>query len=306
MPDALNSSMHLNLRQLEIFRAVAESGSIRAASRRVHLTQPAVTHAVRELERCVGAPLFTRDVKGVIPTDVGEALLRRTHLLFNEVQRMKDEILQVRDGTGGRLSIAFSSASAQLLPVALERFRALRPSVTLDLHEISQPDVDAKMRIGRYDFAVISDWGETAYDGLVSDFLFEQPLAVVARTGHPLAQVRSVSRLQHCTWLISPGYGLPMLRKIFAAKRLKPPTDVITCQSAIPLITLLYRTDAVALISGGRQGLRGAAQGLTKLPIMGALDSIRISVIYPEVQALSPAATVFIDCLRIASTLPKR
>lgn len=80
----------------------------------------------------------------------------------------------------------------------------------------------------------------------------------------------------------------------------------MACKSAIRLITLLHRTDSVALISGRRHGLRDTAQGLKKPPIVGALDSIRISIIFPKAQARSPAATLLNYCLRIASTLPKK
>ncbi|REN07124.1 LysR family transcriptional regulator, partial [Mycobacterium tuberculosis] len=67
--------------------AVAEAGSIRAAARGSALTQPAMTYAIRELEQSVGAQLLVRSAKGVVPTEIGQALLRRARLLSNEVRR---------------------------------------------------------------------------------------------------------------------------------------------------------------------------------------------------------------------------
>lgn len=90
------------------------------------------------------APLFARSVKGVVPTEIGPAPLRRTHLLFNEVRRTKDEIAQLRDGTGGRLCVAFSSATTQSPPQALMDFRRQRPRVSLE-----PPDARSAGRSGR-------------------------------------------------------------------------------------------------------------------------------------------------------------
>lgn len=300
-PSAFAAASYPSLRQLEIFRAVAEAGSIRSAARRLGLTQPAVTHAVRELERVVGAPLFARSVKGVAPTEIGAALLRRSHLLFNEVRRTQEEIAELRDGTGGRLSIAFSSTAAQLLPTALTDFRSRRPGVALELQELTWPSTDERWHGGDYDFAVISESGEPTHDGLAHEVLLEQPLIVVARQGHPQAGARSLSSLQHCLWLV-PGYGRALLQRLFAARRTAAPIDVIACQSTHMALMLLYQTDALALLAGSLASGQAMSSGLVRLPLPGPpLATLRISLLVRDSQALTPAARVFIDCLRLAA-----
>lgn len=294
----------MSLRQLDIFRAVAESGSIRSAARQVHLTQPAVTHAVRELERSLGAQLFVRSVKGVVTTDIGAALLRRSHVLFNEVRRTHDEIVQLRDGTGGHLCIAFSSAAGQLLPDALADFRARRPGVALDLHEITWPSADERWRGGGYDFAVVSESEAPPDDDLTRELLLELPLVVVARAGHPMARTRSLARLHACTWLV-PGYGRALLDRLFGPQGVAPPTDVIACQSTQLALMLLHRTDALALMTGAMLATRGFAHGLVRLPVPGPLASVRISLLLRDPNALTPAARLFVACLRqVASHHP--
>lgn len=301
MSSAASPSLHLSLRQLEIFRAVAESGSIRSAARRVHLTQPAVTHAVRELERSVGASLFVRSVKGVVPTEIGRALLQRSHRLFNELRRAEDEIAQLRDGTGGRLAIAFSSAAVRLLPAALEDFRQRRPGVGLELQEITWPSLDDRWHRGGYDFAVVSEWGDAGEDGLQRELLLEQQLVVAARTGHPLAGARSLAALQQGLWVV-PGYGQALLQRLFAARRMAPPADVIACQSTQVALTLLQRMDAFALLSGNMLSGADGTRQLVKLPLPGPpLATLRITLLLRDAEALTPAARVFIDCLRAAA-----
>ncbi len=302
--DSPAASLHLSLRQLEIFRAVAESGSIRSAARHVHLTQPAVTHAVRELERQVGAPLFARSVKGVVPTELGLALLRRSRLLFNEVRRTQDEIVQMRDGTGGRLTVAFSSTATQLLPEALTEFRALRPGVSLELAELSWPNTDERWHGGGYDFAVVSEpvgMEPPGDDGMVREVLLDWPLVVVARRGNPLAQARSLRSLQDALWLV-PGYGLPLLHDLFAARRLAAPTDVIACQSTLMALTLLQRTDALALMARNVfDGSDPAFGGVVALPLPAPLAVLHVTLLQRQAQPMTPAAQLFADCLRRAA-----
>ena len=293
---------HLSLRQLEIFRAVAEAGSIRAAARRVHLTQPAATHAVRELERAMDAQLFTRSVKGVGLTEIGESLLRRTRLLFNELARTHEEISQLRDGTGGRLSIAFSSAATALITDALDDFRRQRPAAELELQELSWPSVDERWRDGGYDLAVVSEYGDPGDDGLHRETLKEFPLTVTAREGHPLAGSRSMAKLQDCTWLV-PGYGLALLQRLFAAQRCPgAPASVIACQSTLMALTLLRRTDALALLSVELLRDTQLTAGLMTLPVPVPQARIRLSLLVREPESLTPAARLFVQCLRQAAT----
>ncbi|MDM0033784.1 LysR family transcriptional regulator [Variovorax sp. J22P271] len=289
-------SPHLTLRQLQIFRAVAESGSIRSASRQVHLTQPAVTHAVRELERSLGSPLFARSVKGVVPTAIGTALLRRTHLLFNEVRRTKEEIAQLRDGVGGRLCVAFSGAASQLLPEALVEFRLRRPGVVLELRELSLPSTDERWLGVDCDFALISELDD-ANDGFERELLLEQPLVVRARASHPQADTRSLRLLQQCTWLV-PSYGPVLLRRLFEAQGLPPPTDVIACQTSQLAMTLLHRTDALAFMVDDPLGGGWSTLGLVQLPLPGPIAMLRITLLVPDARALTPVARLFIECLR--------
>jgi LysR family transcriptional regulator of abg operon len=288
---------NLSLRQLEIFCAVAESGSIRAASRRVHLTQPAVTHAVRELERAIDVPLFTRSVKGVGLTEVGTALLRHARQLFGQLAHTQEHITQLRDGTGGRLSIAFSSAAAVLLPDTLEAFRAQRPGVELELQELSWPGMDERWRSGGYDFALVSEYEAPVGDGLHHENLRDLPLAVVARAGHPLAGVRSLARLQGCTWVV-PGYGKALLSDLFGPKRQPAPAEVISCQSMQLAFTLLRRTDALALVSVGVLADPQYGAGLVRVPVPVPLARIRLSLLLRDPDALTPAARLFVHCLR--------
>ncbi|MCP3394974.1 LysR substrate-binding domain-containing protein [Bradyrhizobium sp. CCGB12] len=287
----------MSLRQLRAFKTVAEAGGIREAARRLQLTQPAVTHAVRELERGLGATLFIRSSAGVQLTEIGAALLQRAHLVLSEVQRTHDEITQLRDGTGGQLCVAVSSAAATYaLAPAVSAFRKLRPGVAIELHELTWAATDERWRNGFFDFAVVSEVGDAA-DEWERELLFQMPLAIVVRAKHPLVRTRSIHRLADSMWAV-PTYGPEVLRRIFEANQAAPPRDIMVCQTLAVLLPLVRQIDAVGIVSGWLFRNRAAAQGLIPLGYAHLLPKARVSIVMRDSSSLTPAARLFRECLK--------
>lgn len=290
----------MNLRQLDTFKAVAETGSIRAAARLLCLTQPAVTHTVRELEQSVGALLLRRSVKGVELTDLGTALLKRAHLVLNEVRRTQEEIIQLRDGVGGSLCIAFSSIAAmRVLTPALKAFRAMRPQVALELHEVTLPAVQDQWQNGKYDFAVLSELAEHEEDSFERSVLFSTPLVVAARARHPQVKATSILELRNAFWLV-PGYGQKVLNQIFGVKNMAPPDDVIFCQSSSFALDIMRQSDAVGIFSSLIFQDPFMSRGLVALDLVDKLPKARVSIVVRNSASLTPAGKVFIQCLKNA------
>jgi DNA-binding transcriptional LysR family regulator len=290
-------SMQMSLRQLRAFKTVAEAGSIREAARTLQLTQPAVTHAVRELERGLGTALFIRSSAGVRLTEIGTALLRRAHLVLAEVQRTHDEITQLRDGTGGQLCVAVSSAAATYaLAPAVSAFRRLRPGVAIELHELTWVATDERWRNGFFDFAVVSEVGDAA-DEWERELLFQMPLAIIVRAKHPLVRARSIVRLADSMWVV-PTYGPEVLRRVFEASKGAPPRDMMVCQTLAVLLPLVRQTDAVGIVSGWLFRNRAAARGLTPLGNTQQLPKARVSIVMRDSSLLTPAARLFRECLK--------
>jgi DNA-binding transcriptional LysR family regulator len=292
----------MSLRQLRAFRTVAESGGIREAARRLHLTQPAVTHTVRELERILGTALFVRSSAGVSLTEIGAALLRRAHLVLAEVQRTHDEITQLRDGTGGRLCVVVSSAAATYaLAPAMKAFRSLRPGVAIELHESTWVDTDERWQNGFFDFAVASEVGD-AVDGWEREPLFQMPLTLFARSKHPLARTRSILRLADSMWVV-PTYGPEVLGHVFEASKGVLPRDIVVCQTVAVMWPLILQNDAVGMASGWLFRNRAMTRGLTPLACTQKLPKARISIVMRDASSLTPAARLFMKCLKEAAAL---
>ena len=92
-----NTDRRLKLRDLQVFQAAAETGSMAKAAAHMAITQPAVSYAISELEHAVGVPLLDRTSQGVTPTVYGRALLERSAIVFNELRHGISEIASLAD-----------------------------------------------------------------------------------------------------------------------------------------------------------------------------------------------------------------
>jgi DNA-binding transcriptional LysR family regulator len=148
----------LSLRELDVFRRVMELGTITAAAEALHISQPAVSRILQQAEKRVGFALFLRRNKRLLPTAEAHALFPETIAVFaalDTVQRRSDEL---QSGQGGVLRIAAISAFANaLLPVAVERFRATRPEVSVTLQVMSALQVATALAHHQADLGFIID-----------------------------------------------------------------------------------------------------------------------------------------------------
>ncbi|WP_225784285.1 LysR family transcriptional regulator [Xenophilus sp. Marseille-Q4582] len=294
----------MNLRHLEIFKAVAEAGSLRAAARQAALTQPALTYAIRELERSVRAPLLVRSSAGVVPTPIGEVLLRRAQGLLAEVRRTEEELAWLRDGVAGSLRVALSSfAMASLLPAALQDFRRQQPGVSLDLQEFSG-EASQLWAHREFDLAVLSEMQAppgAAADDTQRELLLEFPLRVVARTGHPLGRARSFGRLGAAMWVV-PGYAVQALHRLLPADAQPAAApDIIRCHSIHLGLTLVRKADALSLVAQSLFDNQRLSRGLVALRLKEPLPTVQLSLLTPAQRRPGSAGQVFMACIRRAA-----
>jgi DNA-binding transcriptional LysR family regulator len=128
--------MHIELRQLRYFVAVAEEMHFGRAAQRLHMTQPPLSQSIQALEALLGTPLFARTSRSVTLTPAGAALLPHARQLLLDAQALPDLARRAAAGESGRLSLAFvSTADYSVLPPFLRQFRAAYPQVQIELRE---------------------------------------------------------------------------------------------------------------------------------------------------------------------------
>ncbi|MEU5695560.1 LysR family transcriptional regulator [Actinosynnema sp. NPDC020468] len=182
--------MDLDTRALRLLVAVADTGSFTAAGTRLGLTQSAVSHAVRGVERQVGAVLFSRGRTGARPTPAGDRALVHARQILRQLDLLRAEarIAAAGEVTGVLRVAAFRTAAAHLLPAALDRlttrFPGVRPTVSI-VPELGRGTA-GEAADGRVDLAIATYSDRTPPPpGTVHGDLFTEPYLLAHPTGHP-------------------------------------------------------------------------------------------------------------------------
>lgn len=181
----------LNLRQLEYFVAAAESGSVTAAASHLHLSQSAVSTALADLERALGAQLFLRHPRGVALTRTGESILARSRRLLSGVEDLHDTARSAQESLVGRLTVGcYTTLSPIVLPAIIDRFTRAHPAVDLDLVEGSHDELEVLLRSGVLDLALLYHYGfrDRERDDLERSTVTNSPPYVLVPAGHALAE----------------------------------------------------------------------------------------------------------------------
>lgn len=260
----------MKLNQIRNVLAVAERGSLRSAARHLGIAQPAITRSIRELEHELGSSLFERHATGVALTSIGEAFVRRASAIEAELQRVKDEVMQLRGEGTGSVTVSLSTAShLVLLPRVLSTFHQRYPNVTLKVIEGLYPAIEADLHSGLIDFYV-GPLSESATSGDIdAEFLFNNTRVIVGRKGHPLAAATCLDELVDATW-ITTAVTVKIqeeLDPLFAGAGLPTPRVAVEAHSGLSMIITVAYSDHLAMLP--RQWLEFA-------PAAQLLDRIRL------------------------------
>lgn len=178
--------MHFDLRDLELFVAVAEAGSIAKAAEHCHTVASAVSKRLSDLEAGYGATLLVRSSKGVAPTAAGLALLARARAVLHQAGQLDLELRGYSAGIRGQVRVfANISAIVEFLPSALASFLSAHPEVQVHLEEHVSGDVARAIADNLADLGIVSEI--STEDGLTMIPFREDELVLIVRPDHPLA-----------------------------------------------------------------------------------------------------------------------
>ncbi|MCW1884558.1 LysR family transcriptional regulator [Luteolibacter flavescens] len=175
----------MELRQVQLFLAAAEEGSITAAARKMNLTQPALSRQIKALEEELDVELFTRGAHSVALTAAGRVLVEEGRKLVERAERV---VKMVRaESAGEPLRIGYApSLAGPLLGLALERFSQVHPRARVQLHDCSSAEMREGLLSGKFDVVVTVPWEGDA--GAVQWTQVRQhPMRLAAPMSHPFA-----------------------------------------------------------------------------------------------------------------------
>jgi LysR family transcriptional regulator, low CO2-responsive transcriptional regulator len=193
--------MHITLRQLQVFEAAARLGGYTRAAETLHLSQPAVSMQIRQLEEQAGMPLFDQIGKKVHLTDAGRTLYKHAQSILAQVHEAQLEFEEMRGVRRGQLNITIASTANYFAPRLLAAFCQRHPEVKVSLDVSNREHILELLNETDKDLAIMGRPPEAS--DLVAHPFMENPLVVIAAPDHPLAQARDIplARLNEETFI---------------------------------------------------------------------------------------------------------
>ena len=246
----------MDLRQLKHFVAVLEHGNMLRAAETIHVTQPALSKSIRNLEDQLGVKLLERSPRGVSPTRYGLQLLDRAKLILNQTLRAEAEIRDLMDGVRGHLNIGFGANFAGfMLPRAILKVLE-RPGVTASI--VSRPfdELLPMLRQGELDLAVVVFPPEYPEEEFVYEPLIVSRFKCVCRPQHPLVGKRGrigLAELAGQDWIVfdRPQTTANLFMSAFVNGDVLPPNPVIQTSSVFFLKAALRQGDYLSFVPPG-------------------------------------------------------
>jgi DNA-binding transcriptional LysR family regulator len=294
----------LRFRDLQVFFAIVECGSMAKAAARLEMTQPAVSEIVAALESAFAAQLFDRSSRGVEPTIYGRALLKRGLAAFDELKQGIRDIQFLADPATGEVSFAcVDSISATILPT-VKSFCLEFPRVALRVDNVAMPTGDLReLQARKVDFvltrlSVPNPFG----DDMNTEILLDDPPVVAAGANSPWARRRKIdlSELVDEPWICTPRDTLTtmLIEEIFRASGLPVPRARVTTYSVLLRTHLLARGNFLAALPRSMLRLNAEGIDLRELPVKLPRRSFPIVIVTLKNRVLSAAAQLFLERLR--------
>jgi DNA-binding transcriptional LysR family regulator len=257
-------------RQLGALSAVVELGNYSAAARARRTSQSSVHRSAKELEKLLGIALFERTSFGLTPTRDAQRLARRVRLAFGELAQAQAEVRALQGGASGRTVIAaLPLARSYIVPATLLEFSQAHPHHGVEIIDGTYANLLASLRGGESDILIGALRDPAPGGDVVQEHLFDDPLAIIARAGHPLAGRRpTVASLRKYQW-IAPRRGSPLraqFDELLATSGAKAPVAALECNSLAAARAFLLESDRLMLLSAHQIHYEMRAGLLVALP----------------------------------------
>lgn len=285
---------NVTLRQLRTFAEVARRQSFTAAAKALHLTQPAVSMQMRQLEDAAGLPLVERLGRRIHLTDAGRELLPYAGGIADLLREAEDAMNALQGIGGGELSIAVTSTAKYFAPRLLAEFRRRHPEVRLRLAVSNRESVVRALTDNTVDLAVMGR-PPRGLDTEAAAFA-KHPISVIAAPDHPLAGRRRLplEALAGETFIIRErGSGTRAAMEHVFAERAFRARETLEMSSNETIKQAVMAGMGVAFLSTHTIGLELRAGRLVLLAVSGLPVMREWYVIHRRGKRLSPAAQAF-------------
>lgn len=299
----------IDLRHMRHALALAEERNFGRAAKRIGISQPTLSRSIQTLEEGVGAPLFDRFSREVLPTELGRVFLGRAASIVAEADDLEREMAAQLGLESGVLRVAVGPyVAAVLLGAILGRFSDLHPALRIEVAEVSGARMLEVLGSGKVEVLI----GERVLFRDSDEFVVE-PLRrrfgdYICRAGHPILEQDSVHVLDIlayplATTDISPEAWVRILGEDageFDPVTLADRAWKVRCQSLVAIAELVAGSDAIGMFSRAMIRRELAEGSLAVIPFEGTKPSADWGIVRRRGRTLSPAAEAFIEAVREA------
>jgi DNA-binding transcriptional LysR family regulator len=297
---------NLRPRHLHLLVALDDFRNIGKVAASLHVTQPAVSKSLAELEKGLGIKLFERTARGVNPTAYGECLIRHARTLLTDLTQARDELRGLMSGTAGNLRIgALSTAAHSFLPHSLALLKKRSPNTNVVVNEGTMESLLPDLWSGKLDLIVGRLPSDRSVPGLEERILAEEAVTLVAGRHHPLAARRQLRwpDLAGYPWVLPPVGALlrAPLERAFELHAMPMPMNCVETLSAHLLCSYLQLTDAIAFIGKDVSRHYESLGLISILPLELPRLMRPVGVVWNRQRSPSPSAQLMIECLEQAA-----
>jgi len=282
------------LRQLRIFVAVAKHLSFARAAEEMHLSQPAVSMQIKELESVMELPLFERAGRSIRLTMPGEYLLVYARRILGTLKEAGDAMTKLRKVQGGRITIGMVSTVEYFLPRLLARFRSQHPGVEMRLAVGNREQLSKLLHDNEVDLAVMGR-PPRELDTRAEPFA-AHPLGIIASPEHPLARRREIApkALDAEPFIVrEPGSGTRAAMEQFFRDSRIVAAPIMEMTSNETIKQAVIANMGLAFVSLHTVALELSVQQLVVLDVVGLPLMRRWYIVNVQRKPLTPAAESF-------------
>jgi len=296
----------LKTRQLLLLIALDDYRNIHRAAEELHMTQPAASKQIKDLEEMLEVKLFERLPRGMAPTIYGETMIRHARMALTSLALAHDDILTLKAGLSGQVEVGAIMAPAMaLLPRAVARVKEAAPLLRIGVQlETSNVLLD-KLQHGTLDFMIGRIFDTIDTSGLIYEELTEEPACAVVRPGHPLLDNPAL-RLQDIAalpWILPPHGSILRYRfdMMFRRAGLEPPVNVVDTTAMLVVTALLQQTDSLHVMPSEVAQYYASLNVMRILPIELPCKMDAFGIIRQRDHLLSPGAELLLGAVRTAA-----
>lgn len=296
----------LKTRQLLLLIALDDYRNIHRAADELHMTQPAASKQVKDLEEMLDVKLFERLPRGMEPTIYGETMIRHARMALTSLALAHDDIVTLKAGLTGQVQVGVIMTPAMaLLPRAIARVKEEAPLLRIGVQlETSNLLLD-RLQHGTLDFMIgrIFDTGDTS--GLIYEELTEEPACAVVRPGHPLLDGRELTLqdIAPLPWIVPPPGSILRYRfdMMFRRAGLEPPANVVDTTAILMITALLQQTDSLHVMPLEVAQYYASLNVMRILPLELPCKMDAFGIIRHQDHLLSPGADMLLRAVRAAA-----